>query len=181
MSFIELVKSRQSVRKYSTEKIEPEKLQRCLEAGRLAPSASNSQPWTFVVIDDPGLKEKVALQTFSSVVSFNKFVVEAPVLIALILEPPKLITQIGGAIKRKKYPLIDIGIAAEHICLQASEEGLGTCMLGWFNQKPIQKLLNIPKTKNIGLIISIGYPVKDYPLRIKTRKPYDSVVRFNSY
>ncbi|MCD4697988.1 MAG: nitroreductase family protein [Bacteroidales bacterium] len=181
MKFIELVNERQSVRKYTLTKVEPEKLHRCLEAARLAPSASNSQPWTFIVVDDPGLKDEVARFTFDKIVSFNKFVVQAPVLVVFVIEPPRLVTQIGGAIKNKEFPLIDIGIAAEHFCLQAAEEGLGTCMLGWFNQRPIKKILNIPKSKNIGLIIPVGYPPGDYPLRKKSRKPFDSVVKYNSY
>ena len=77
--------------------------------------------------------------------------------------------------------MIDIGIAAEHFCLQAAEEGLGTCMLGWFNEKPIKQLLNIPQKKSIGLIISVGYTPEGYRLRDKTRKKFDKVVRYNSY
>lgn len=181
MNFLELVNNRQSVRKYSSQKIEPNKLHRCLEVARLAPSASNSQPWTMIVVDNPELKDKVAKQTFDKFFSFNKFVPEAPVLVVFIMEKPKLITQIGGKIKKKEYQLIDIGITAEHFCLQAEEEGLGTCMLGWFNEKPIKKLLQIPMNKTIGLIVSIGYAPENYKLRKKTRKEFDDVVRYNSY
>lgn len=181
MNFLELVITRQSVRKYSSKPIEKEKVKRCLEAARLAPSASNSQPWTFVVVDDESLKDRVARLTFDKIFSFNKFVVGSQVLVVFVIEKPKLITQLGGAIKKKEYPLIDIGIAAEHFCLQATDEGLGTCMLGWFSEKPIKKLLNIPLSKNIGLIVSLGYPAENYPLRNKIRKEYETVVRFNSY
>ncbi|RLD51032.1 MAG: NAD(P)H nitroreductase, partial [Bacteroidetes bacterium] len=170
MDFLEIVNNRQSVRKYSSKEIEKEKLERCLEAARLAPSASNSQPWTMIVVDEPVLKDKVAQQTFDKFFSFNKFVPEAPVLVVFVIEKPKLITQIGGAIKKKEYPLIDIGIVSEHFCLQATEEGLGTCMLGWFNEKPIKGLLHIPEKKTIGLIVSVGYAPNDYKLRDKTRK-----------
>ncbi len=180
-NFLELVKKRQSVRRYTTAPVEPEKLHRCLDAARLAPSASNSQPWTFVVVDEPGLKEKAAKQTFDRVITFNKFLLTAPVLVIFVLEKPKLITRIGGTIKNIQYPLIDIGIAAEHFCLQAAEEGLGTCMIGWFNEKPIKKLLHIPKEKSIGLIVSLGYSPENYKLREKTRKGFNEVVRFNTY
>ncbi len=154
---------------------------RCLEVARLAPSASNSQPWTFVVVDEPVLKDKVARETFDAIARFNKFTVQAAVLVVFVIEKPKLITQIGAAIKKLEYPLIDIGIAAEHFCLQAAEEGLGTCMLGWFNEKPIKELLNIPEKKTIGLVVTLGYPEDDYPLRNKIRKKFEKVVRFNSY
>ncbi len=181
MSFQELVKIRQSTRRYSDREVEREKIGICLEAARLAPSASNSQPWKFIVVDDPGLKDKLAHQTYDSVLSFNKFVTQAPVIIGIVLEKPKLITRIGATIKKREFPLIDIGIAAEHLCLQAIELGLGTCMLGWFNEKKVKKLLHIPEKKRIGLLISLGYPVDGYPLRDKTRKPPAEVISYNSY
>ena len=181
MDFLEIVNTRQSVRKYSDRKIKKEKLDHCLEAARLAPSASNSQPWTMIVVDEPELKDKVAKQTFDKFFSFNKFVPEAPVLVVFVIEKPKMITQIGGKIKNKEYPLIDIGIVSEHFCLQATEEGLGTCMLGWFNERPIKELLQIPEKKTIGLIVSVGYAPEDYKQREKTRKKYKDVVKYNSY
>ena len=181
MNFLDLVLQRQSVRKYLPKAVEPQKLQRCLEAARLAPSASNSQPWSFIVVDDPVLKDQVARHTYDDVLSFNKFVPSAPVLVVFVLEKPKVITRIGAVIKKLEYPLIDIGIAAEHFCLQATEEGLGTCMLGWFNAKPVKKLLRIPASKTIGLIISAGYPPEEYKLRDKSRKKYEEVVFFNAY
>ena len=90
MKLIELIKTRQSDRSYSDKPVEKDKIVRCLEAARLAPSASNSQPWTFVVIDDPVLKEKVALKTFGPLKLFNKFVPQAPVIIAIVMEKPKM-------------------------------------------------------------------------------------------
>lgn len=182
MEFQELILKRQSVRRYDKSRpLEKEKVMRILEAGRLAPSASNSQPWTFVVVDEPELVEKVSKATFSKLVNFNKFVINATLHIVMVVEKPKLITQIGGSIKNKEYPLIDIGIAAEHMCLQAEEEGIGSCMLGWFDEKKIKELLSIPKSKSIGLVIPFGYAVKDYLLRKKIRKSMDKVARWNSY
>jgi len=83
VKFLDLVKTRQSVRKYLDKPIEREKIERCLEAARLAPSASNSQPWNFIVVDDPKLKEAVAKETFSQLISFNRFSLQASVLIML--------------------------------------------------------------------------------------------------
>jgi len=180
MSFTDLVKSRFSVRKYKPIRVEKEKLLRCIESSRLAPSASNSQPWKFIIVDDPGLVVKVAGETYSSLVPFNKFVIQAPVIDVIVLEKPKLITQMGSKLKNREWSLIDIGIAAEHFCLQAAEEGLGTCMLGWFNEKPIQKILNIPSGKTIGLLISLGYPDYD-TIPVKKRKSTVEVLNFNTY
>ncbi len=181
MNFSNLINIRQSVRKYVDKHVEPEKLHACLEAARLAPSASNSQPWTFIVVNDPELKHKVANETYGPFMTFNKFVPQAPVIVVLVLEKPKLITEVGGRLKRKEYPLIDIGIAAEHFCLQAAELGLGTCMLGWFNEKTIKQILHIPSTKTIGLLITLGYPPDDYRIRQKVRKSLAELVRYNSY
>lgn len=181
MDFYELIKIRQSVRRYASKPVEPEKIKQLIEVVRLAPSASNSQPWKLIIVDEPVLKDKVARATFSSAIGFNKFSVEAPVIAVLVIEKPGLITQIGGSVKNREFPLIDIGIAAEHFCLQAAEMGLGTCMMGWFNEKKMKELLRIPRTKRIGLIISLGYAPDDYKLREKIRKPMEEIGSFNSY
>jgi len=181
MKFLELIQQRQSDRKYIDKEVENDKLERCLEAARMSPSASNSQPWTFLVVNDPELKNKVAQKTFGPAKTFNKFVPQAPIIIVLVLEKPKIITELGGRVKKKEWPLIDIGIAAEHFCLQAAEEGLGTCMLGWFDEKSIKELLNIPERNTIPLLITLGYTPEDYKLRKKIRKNFDKVVKWNSY
>jgi len=174
MKFLDLVKIRQSVRKYLDKPVVREKIERCLEAARLAPSASNSQPWSFIVVDNPKLKEAVAKETFSQLISFNRFSLQAPVLIILISESSGFLNKVAEAIKDKQFSLIDIGIAAEHLCLQATEEGLGTCMLGWFNEKGVKKLLNIPQLKRVELIITMGYPESN-EIRRKKRKEIDQI------
>lgn len=179
MHFSELIQIRQSVRAYKDKPVEAEKLHLIMEALRLAPSASNAQPWKAIVIDDAGIKNKVAAQTFSSTIFFNKFSLSAPVIIALLIDRTRTITQIGGWLKKRDYRLIDIGIAAENICLQAAELGLGTCMMGWFNEKQIKKILNIPRTDRIGLLITLGYPEDGYEIRQKKRKGYEEIIRFN--
>ena len=179
IDFLSLVRNRQSDRAYLDKPVEQEKLINCLEAARLAPSACNSQPWTFIVVNDADLKNKVAEATTNSLLPLNHFTKQAPLHVVIVQETPKLITQLGGAIKDKEYPLIDIGIATEHFCLQAASEGLGTCILGWFNEKKIKQLLNIPKGKRPLLIITLGYPAK--PTREKQRKDFDEIVRYNRY
>jgi nitroreductase len=181
MTFQELINLRQSVRKYSETPVEREKIEKIIEAVHLAPSACNSQPWRVIIIDEPGLKNEVAKATFSKTIAFNKFAVEAPVIAVLVIEKAKLIAQIGGSIKDMEYPKIDIGIAAAHFCLQAAELGLGTCMIGWFDEKKIRQLLKIPEKRKIGLVITLGYPSADYKLRKKIRKPLDEICGFNSY
>lgn len=181
MSFKSLIEQRQSVRKYQNKTIEKEVLQKLIEAVHIAPSACNSQPWKLIIVDEPDLKNEVANATFNKAVSFNKFSIEAPVIAVFVMEKAKLVAQIGGSIKNKEYPEYDIGIAAEHFCLQAAELELGTCMIGWFNEKKIQQLLGVPRKRKIGLLVTLGYPPEDYKLRKKIRKPIDEIYKFNSY
>lgn len=179
IDFLSLVKNRQSDRAYLDKPVENEKLMRCLEAARLAPSACNSQPWTLIVVDNKELKDKVAEATASTLLPLNHFTKQAPIHVVIVQETPKLVSRVGGAIKDKEYPLIDIGITVEHFCLQAASEGLGTCILGWFNEKKVKKLLNIPSNRRALLIITLGYPAK--PTREKKRKELDEMVCFNKY
>jgi nitroreductase len=181
MTFQELINLRQSVRKYSETPVEREKIEKIIDAVHIAPSACNSQPWKIIIVDDPELKNEVAKATFSKTIAFNKFTIEAPVIAVLVIEKAKLIAQIGGSIKDMEYPKIDIGIAAAHFCLQAAELGLGTCMIGWFDEKKIRQLLKIPEKRKIGLVITLGYPSADYKLRKKIRKPLNEICGFNSY
>jgi nitroreductase len=176
-----LIHQRQSVRKYRDKPVENEKIEKLINAVQLAPSACNSQPWKLIIVDEQELKNKVAKATFNKAISFNNFAVEAPLIAVLVIEKAKPIAQIGGLIKNQEYPEYDIGIAAAHFCLQAAELGLGTCMIGWFNEKKIQKLLNIPKNRKIGLVITLGYQPEDYKVRKKIRKPVDEICGFNSY
>ncbi|MFW5832011.1 MAG: nitroreductase family protein [Prolixibacteraceae bacterium] len=181
MDFQKLIAQRQSVRKYLDKPIEKEKIEKLIEAVRISPSACNSQPWKLIIVDNPELKNKVAKATFNKAVSFNKFAEQAPVIAVLVIEKAKPIAQIGGLIKNQEYPEYDIGIAAAHFCLQAAELGLGTCMIGWFNQKKIRELLHIPKKRKIGMLIASGYPPEDYKVRKKIRKPVEEICGFNSY
>jgi len=170
---------RQSDRGYSDQPVEKEKIERILEAGRLAPSACNSQPWKFIVVDDPGLRKGIAAASSAKALGFNKFTDQIQVFIVVIRERSNPVAQIGGTIKDKDYSLIDIGIAAENICLQATAEGLGTCILGWFNEKLVKKLLKVPAGKRAELIITLGYPSK--PHRQKRRKDPGEVISYNRY
>jgi nitroreductase len=172
MTFNELILSRQSVRRYAATPVEPEKIKLCLEAARLAPSASNSQPWKYIVVDQEPLRTELAKATFSDIQLINKFTLQAPVMVVIVMEKAKLITRLAMLVKKKEWPLIDIGITAEHFCLQAAELGLGTCMIGWFDEDKIKKLLQIPSDKSIGLVITAGYAVDGYPQRTKIRKSW---------
>ena len=175
-----MVKKRQSIRQYLDTPVEREKIERCLEAARLAPSACNSQPWKFIIVDEPKLRQEIAGQTFGKVISFNHFSMQAPVLVLVVRERMSAFAKFGSMVKNRPFNLIDIGIAAEHFCLQAAEQGLGTCILGWFGAGFAGKIIGIPKEKRVELIITLGYAKSD-EIREKDRKPLDEVRSYNHY
>ena len=180
MDFLELVSSRQSVRAFDPERpVEREKLDRIIEIARLAPSACNAQPWSFVLVDDPELKNKVADATSSRVLGMNHFTKQAPVHLLLVEEKVNISSGIGGWVKKKDFAQMDLGIVAAHIVLAAQAEGLGTCIVGWFDEDKVKELLNIPASNRVWLSIVIGYGTQ--PLRKKSRKPIEKIFSHNSY
>lgn len=178
--FQSLIRTRQSDRSYTSQPIDKEKLERILEAARIAPSACNGQPWKFIVVDNPDLKNKLADSTSSRILGMNHFTKQAPVHIVVVLEGTNFTSNFGGMVKHKNFPLIDVGVAAVHICLAATAEGLGSCMVGWFDEPAVKKLLHIPRSKRPILIITLGYREKN-EIRQKRRKPIEEVICYNSY
>lgn len=180
MDFSEFVSTRQSDRAFDPDHpVEKEKITRIVEAARLAPSACNAQPWHLIVVDDPGLKNRVADATSARTLGMNHFTKQAPVHIVLVEEKVNLTSGIGGWVMQKDYAQMDLGIIAAHIVLAAHAEGLGSCIVGWFNEPKMRALLSIPENKRVWLDIVIGYSVQ--PLRPKKRKPLQEVVSYNGY
>lgn len=176
ISFAELAKKRQSDRKYKDQAVEREKLIQCLETARISPSANNSQPWKFIVVDDFEKKEQIAECSIG--LGMNKFTHQCPVIVAVVLEKQNFMSTIGSMIKNKDYSLFDIGIAVNQFCLQAADLGLGTCIIGWFDEKKIKKILGV-RNRRIPLLISVGYP--DAPTRDKVRKSLEVMSSWNEY
>lgn len=176
---LDIIKKRQSDRAYKTTPIEADKIARIIEAARLSPSACNAQPWKFIIIDNPQIKNQIADATSAKLLGMNHWTKQAPVHIVIVEESANFSSNFGSVIKRRHFPIMDIGIAASHICLQAAEEGLGTCMIGWFDEKKIKKILHIPRGKRPQLIITLGYPEGD--LREKVRKTTEQIASYNKY
>ena len=177
MDFEKLILNRQSDRRYLPDSVSKNDIIKCLEAARMAPSACNSQPWKFIVVD-----EKEKLQEIADAAEgfgMNKFAQNAPIIVAVVLEKMNASARIGSLLKRKDYCMLDLGMAVEHFCLQAADLGLGTCIMGWFNEKRIGKLLNAPRGKRIPLLITLGHP--NNMTRRKSRKPMEEISSWNSY
>ncbi|MCG2726017.1 MAG: nitroreductase family protein [Elusimicrobia bacterium] len=178
-SFLELARKRRSIRKYQDKPIERDKLILCLEAARLSPSACNSQPYKFIVVDDKAIRDSLAEAIFSGIYSICKFAAKAKAFAFIVLQKQKITARLGNKIQNIDFKQVDIGIAAEHFVLQAEELGLGTCHIGWFNKKKAAEILKIPKNYRAELMISIGYP--DETPKEREKKNFDDMASFNGY
>lgn len=179
-SFLELVKNRQSERAFDPNKpVDRNVLRKIIEICRLSPSACNAQPWHFIIVDNPVLKDKIAKATSSRLLTINHFTRQAPVHVIIVEENVNLSSGIGGFIKKRNFAPIDIGVVAAHFVLAAKDEGLGSCILGWFDEAKIKELLDIPKNKRVLLDIVLGYSTQ--ALREKKRKDIEEIFSYNSY
>ena len=177
MRFSELIIKRQSERKYKDTPVSKEDIVSCLEAARLAPSACNSQPWKFIVVQDKKLLKEISDAAIG--LGMNKFTATVPVMVAVVQESMNLEAKAGALVKSKDYSMIDLGIAVENFCLQAAELGLGTCIMGWFDEKKVKDVLGVPRSRRVQLLISLGHP--DGPTRNKVRKTIEDMSSWNKY
>lgn len=181
MDVYRVIEERQSCRHYLKDReIPQEVLDRILEAGRLAPSATNSQPWKFILVREPELRQLVASALTSALTGrMNAFAAQAAAFIVIVEEAMNVFGKLGAFMKSTHYPHIDIGIAASHMSLAATAEGLGSCMIGYFSEKKLKELLKIPRKKKVVLVISLGYT--EETLRKKVRKPRQEVINIDRY
>jgi nitroreductase len=153
---LDIIKIRRSVRSFDDRPIEKEKMELILEAARLAPSSSNSQPWRFVVVEDKVLLKKIT-KAKPLGPNVNKFLENAGAIIACVDEPKLFIHKAADIVNRDNQR-IDVGIAMEHMVLVAAELGIGTCWIGWFSERKIKELLGIPEKKTVSVLLAFGYP-----------------------
>ena len=172
MNFTEIALARQSCRSYdSSREVEPEKINAILEAARLAPSACNGQPYHITVCKSDAAR--VAVAEAVQGMGMNKFATDAPILIVISEKPYVASAALGAKVKKNDYRSIDIGIVTAYITAEATAQGLGTCILGWFDDQKIRKICDIDAP--VRLVITLGY-AKDDKLRDKKRKPLDELV-----
>lgn len=174
-SFFDLIEKRESCRNFASTSVEKEKLEMCIKAARLSPSACNSQPWSFVVVESPDLSPKVAVCLQE--MGMNKFASNCPAFVVVVEEKAKLSERVVQKFKSQDFASIDLGLATAHLCLAATEQGLSTCILGWLNEAKLKELLDIPASKRVRLVIAVGYAATD-ALRPKQRKPLKDLVRY---
>ena len=166
MDYYEVIKKRCSIREYNNRDVEEYKLERILEAARIAPSACNNQPWRFIVVRKAEIKEELKA-------AYSKpWFWTAPVIICAC----GIVDEAWRRSDGKSYLDVDVAIAMDHLILAATAEGLGTCWVGAFDPAEVKRILNLgPEIEPIALT-PLGYP-SVFP-EAKSRKPWDNVVRY---
>jgi nitroreductase len=170
---------RHSVRRFDDKPVEREKLLACVEAARLAPSAENAQPCRYVILDDPSMKTNFGEAAFSGIYRPTRWALDAPVLVAILVQRTPIAGWLGPLIQGTPYFWIDLGIAGEHFVLQAQSLDLTTCWIGWFDKRKAGKVLNIPRSMQVGQIIALGYPSPGNQARGRKRLDREEIVRWN--
>jgi nitroreductase len=176
--FQALVHKRRSIRKYQDKPIPREVILDGLDAARWAPSAENVQPWRFVIVDEPGVKDALCARAFSGIYFTTKWAARAPVILVVLARLDVKANRIGAWLQGIPFYLLDIGAAIEHFILRMMEQDIGTCWLGWFNVDGVREVLKIPPRYHIVSMVSLGY-IERWPRHEKPRHPVDEIAWFN--
>ena len=173
MNFTEIANVRQSCRSYNPNRaVEQEKLDAIFEAARLAPSACNGQPYQITVCrGEAAIKVAKATQGMG----MNKFAENAPIMLVISEKPYVATAAFGARLKKNDYRSIDIGIVAAYLTAEATVQGLGTCILGWFDDKEIRNICGLDGA--VRLVITLGYAKEEDKLRTKKRKDIQELVK----
>jgi nitroreductase len=154
MEFTDVITKRRAIRNFKQDVIPEEKLQKLYKALQAAPTGNNRQPFKFFFIKDVALRQKIVTQA-----CHQDFLSQPPVLMVACCE---------------KGDSFNVAIAVDHMILAATNEGLGTCWVGWFEKEPVARLLNIPAGMDIPILVPIGY-ANENPAA-KPRKPISEIV-----
>lgn len=173
MEFYDVIRTRRSIRKYKKEPIPKEVLLRVLEAGRIAPSGNNRQPWRFVVIEDKEKKKRIAEACYG-----QSFIAEAPVVIVCC----SIKCSSGYQPWMEQAGPRDVVIATDHIILAARNEGLASCWIGAFYPDKIAEIIDLPRDLDVVMVVPLGYPANKEAFKETTdRKPFEEIFFYESY
>jgi nitroreductase len=148
MALLPIIQNRRSIKRFKPTPVEKARLDRILEAGRLAPSAKNRQEWRFVVIQKDSLRQKIKEASFG-----DEKVGQAPVILVLCTTNIEYVMPNG----QLSYP-IDLAFAAAFMTLQAQAEGLGSCCHTTFDEQQVRELITVPYSMRVVMLLLIGYP-----------------------
>lgn len=178
---LKLIRTRRSIRKYTDQPVEKEKITQLLESARLAPSGNNNQPWHFIVVTSAQVKKRLvaAAHNQSWMFSAPVFIVCVADIRARIKEDIDITVDESNPQKELKLIIRDTAIAVEHIVLEACNLGLGTCWVAYFTQEDIRPILNIPPDKYVVCILTVGYP-DEIPAE-HPRKTLSEIVHYDTW
>ncbi|MHB9155450.1 MAG: nitroreductase family protein [Endomicrobiales bacterium] len=168
----QIINGRRSIRKYLDRPVEEEKLAAVLAAACAAPSACNAQPWRYVAVTDPALRQRLCEEGLGGVVP-NTWAKSAPAVIVACSETSLFTHTLAERVQGVEYHLIDLGISLEHLVLKAAELDLGTCFIGWFKGKAIGRLLQLPSSWKVECLVTLGYP-SEVPSPTPRKKPAET-------
>ncbi len=170
MELIKGLKTRRSIRSYQDKEVPDTIIEEVLETARWAPSATNNQPWRFVVIKDKERKAKLRGGLRDALIPFSKHIEDAPVVFVAWYTPSLLF---------KKFQVSDVSNAVMYVLLAAHANGLGTCWIGWFSENRVKKVVGLPKKARVVALITLGYP-EEVP-EPKERKPVRDIAYRETY
>lgn len=176
MDVLEAIRTRRSVRSYSSRVIPADVMDRMREALRCAPSACNFEPYRFIFVKRPELRRKIA-----QAANDQLWMADAPVTIAACGVPEQAYKEMGGSGNSVE---IDVAIALDHLTLAAVAEGLGTCWIGAFSERKVKRLLEVPRQAKVVAMTPLGYPSSpelNAPLDASDRKSAAEVFRTDRY
>lgn len=179
MTLDEILERRYSVRSYDSRPVKHEDILAICEAARAAPSASNTQTWRFIAVQNRKTISRLVEEGMGPVVK-NKWMRDAPLVIVGCAKPDILVNKIGTSVTGIDYYQVDFGIAMEHMVLKATELGLGTCWVGWINEERVRAILNIPDKVRVLAFLPVGY-VKDPVRPPRKRKPLERILFWETW
>jgi nitroreductase len=159
MELRDVIAARRSIRKYKKRPVGKVRLRRLQEALRAAPSGANRQDYAFIFVTDPRKRLQIAREA-----GHQEFLAQAPVMMVAVCSPGES---------------FNVAIAVDHLVLAATDEGLGTCWVGWFEREPVKRILGIPEGKEVPILITIGYAAEQPDPR--PRKPLAKLVMKDAY
>lgn len=179
--FEALQRTRESCRVYSDKPVPRELLTHLVEVAGLSPSGCNSQPWRFIVVDEPDTKRSMADALNDRGLTGCPWADRVPAFIVICEETAHLKPAVEAQYGSQHFAQMDIGMAAMSLCCEATTMGLGTCMIGTISQEKIHKALNIPEHCPARLVITVGYPALSAEPRNKIRKSLDEIISYNQW
>lgn len=177
MEFSKLILTRESCRSFLFEPVDEAALMQCIEVARLAPSGCNSQPWYFVAVTEPSLRDK--LGALCRMYGGNEYAQQAGALVAVFeVGRPKLMPNVDRDFGCKVFAQGDVGMATAYLTLAAADLGLASCIMGTFVDEKVKELLGVPEDYTCRVVVAVGHPAEKSAPRPKNRKPIEEIARF---